>query len=132
MRTEDFEKLFFVLEDTMLKHASESNKIFLPLLRISNGILNKLSSTSHTSFIARIHKLIARVFPLSHKAGVNFKGIYNERISTDPTDEDAEMEDTEQSTYIINSKEGKSTKLSYKFYKNFWLLQKYIADPIQV
>ena len=116
----------------MRKHGNKDSKIFLPLLRISNGILYRLSSTGDTSFIVRIHKLIAEVFPLSHKAGVNFKGIYNEKISIESTEEDAEMEDEQHNTYIIDSKEAKSTKLSFKFYKNFWLLQKYIVDPFQV
>lgn len=132
VRTEDFEKIFFVLEDIIHKHGKRDEKIFLPLLRICNGILDKLSSTSHTNFIGRIHKLIANVFPLSHRSGVNFKGIYNERIAIEPSEKDEEMA-PEGDSALLRSENGQtSAKLSYNFYKNFWLLQKYIADPFQV
>ena len=130
IKTEDFSKLFFVLEDVIYKHNKGDEKIFLPLLRIWNGILNKLSTTNHTNFIGRIHKLIADVFPLSHKSCVNFKGIYNQRIAIETTNEDVEMPNDEES--ICPKKEEIISSLSYSFYKNFWLLQKYISDPFQV
>lgn len=131
VRTEDFENLFFVLEDIIQKYG-KTDKSFQPLLRICNWILNKLSSTSHTNFIGRIHKLIANVFPLSHRSGVNFKGIYNERIVIDPEDQDTIMETQDQASYGGDEKEEATTKLTYSFYKNFWLLQKYFSDPFQV
>lgn len=130
IKTEDYSKLFFVLEDVIYKHNKGDEKIFLPLLRIWNGILNKLSTTSHTNFIGRIHKLIADVFPLSHRSGVNFKGIYNQRIAIEPTNEDVQMQEDEETTWVKTDEN--ITSLSYSFYKNFWLLQKYISDPFKV
>lgn len=129
IRIEDFERLFFVLEEIIHKYGRKDNKIFLPLLRICNGILNKLSCTYHTEFIGRIHKLIANVFPLSHKSGVNLKGTFNDKITID-TSEDAEME--LESNILLGSQDKETPKLSFEFYKNFWLLQKYISDPFQV
>lgn len=131
LRTEDFEKLFFVLEDIIHKYG-KSDKIFQPLLRISNNILNKLSRTSHTNFIGRIHKLIANVFPLSHRSGVNFKGIYNERITIETEDQDTAMETEDKISFLGDDKIENTGALDYEFYKNFWLLQKYFSDPFQV
>jgi len=73
------------------------------------------------------------VFPLSHKSGVNFKGIYNERITLE-TNNDVEMESEEVKEKALGDDIAKqsSDKLSYLFFKNFWLLQKYIANPFQV
>jgi hypothetical protein len=94
--------------------------------------LDKWSSTNQTNFIGRIHKLIANVFPLYHQSGVNFKGIYNERVWVEPTDQDAEMEPEDENNHLNTKTEESTQKLSYSFYKNFWLVQKYMADPFQV
>ena len=91
--------------------------------------LNKLSPTNHTKFIWRVHILIANVFPLSHKSGVNFKGLYNKRISNS-IEEDLKMEDQNQNSWLEDELSKGTTMLSFEFFKNFWLLQKYIADPI--
>lgn len=129
-RTEDFESLFFLLEG-VIHHGGKISKFYLHILRLCNGILGKLSSTNHTKFIGKVHKLIANVFPLSHRSGVNFKGLYHERIITN-TEEDAEMEDQNQNI-LLGSENSKDTNiLSYEFFENFWLIHKYISDPFQV
>lgn len=129
-RTEDFESLFSLLE-RVIYHGNHISKFYLHILRLGNGILRKLSSTNHTKFIGKLHKLIANVFPLSHRSGVNFKGLYHERITND-REEDAEMEDQSQNI-LLGSEMSKDTSiLSFEFFQNFWLIHKYISDPFQV
>lgn len=131
VRTEDFECLFVILEDIIHKYG-RVDSFLLPLLRICNGILGKLSSTSHTKFIGRVHKLIANVFKLSHKSGVNFKGLYNKRVWDENLESDADMQSQENDTLAGEEFSKDHSKLSYEFYQNFWLLQKYISDPFKV
>lgn len=90
-----------------------------------------MSATNNTKFIGRIHKLIANTFPLSHKAGVNFKGTYNEPIAID-TSEDVEMTIEENPENEVNNVHETTGELSLMFFKNFTLLQKYLSDPFQV
>ena len=99
------------------------------MLRICNSILHKLSATNHTDFIGRIHKLIINVFQCSHKSGVNFKGFYNDRIQIYINEE---IKTDQKKTPIGKGENNFEDKLSYKFFKNFWLLQKYIANPFKV
>ena len=129
IRTEDLESMFFLLKEVIQKTNSMSS-FYLPLLRISNGILDRLSSTNDTEFIGQVHKLIANVFPLSHRSGVNFKGSYNKRI-TNEIEEDVEMKEDDQGHLLVNEI-SKASMLSHDFFENFWLLQKYISDPFQV
>ena len=75
--------------------------------------------------------MIANVFPLSHRSGVNYKGTYNER-STNTIDEDVEMIDESQNSLLGEGISERLTLLSHDFFVNFWLLQGYIADPFQV
>jgi hypothetical protein len=131
VKTDDFESLFSVLEDIIKLEKTYDDKTLNPLLRICNSILNKLSATSHTDFIGRIHKLIIDVFPCSHKSGVNFKGLYNERMQLD-TNEKLETEGSSEVTLLDASQQSTTDKLSFEFFQNFWLLQKYIANPFQV
>lgn len=93
-------------------------------------MLEKLSSTNDTEFIGRVHKLIANTFPLSHRSGVNFKGLYNDR-TTSVIEEDIEMKEENQGHLLVNEI-SKASMLSNDFFNNFWLLQKYISDPFQV
>lgn len=124
IKTEDFETLFCVLEDTIKIATISDEKDLMPILRISNSILDKLSATSHTGFIGRIHKLIIDVSPCSHKSGVNFKGLYNERVQMSASDDmDVDNNQTEDTA---------DNPLSYEFFKNFWVLQKYVSSPFKV
>lgn len=129
IRTEDLQVMFFLVE-AIIQNLDKVDTFFLPLLRISNDVLDKLSSTNDTEFIGRVHKVIANVFPLSHRSGVNFKGIYNERMDND-VEEDVEMKEENQGHLLVNEM-SKASMLSHEFFENFWLLQKYISSPFQV
>ena len=132
VKTDDYESLFSILEDIIKGEKSYDEKTILnPLLRICNTMLKKLSATSHTDFIGRIHKLIVDVFPCSHKSGVNFKCIINQRIQLETSKPD-ETNTGSDGVVLEPSQESVTNKLSYEFFNNFWLLQKYISDPFKV
>ena len=88
------------------------------LLRISNGILKKLSVTDDTKFRGRIQMLIACVFPISEKSGVNLNGVYNSNKA-------AQIEELEAPQQLTES-------ANYDFYARLWALQRCIKNPFTV
>jgi len=90
----------------------------MTLLKTINGILKKLSVTDDTLFRGRIQMLLACVFPISHKSGVNWNGIYNQNKAT-------QIEDLDKPTEL-------SETSNYDFYVKLWTLQRFIKNPISV
>ncbi|KAK9667521.1 hypothetical protein K7432_017751, partial [Basidiobolus ranarum] len=88
----------------------------LVFLRLCNELLRRLSKTKNTVFCGRILILLAKVFPLGERSGVNLRGDFN--IENGTVYEEALMEDDTQ-----------EAQEEYKFYKRFWSLQQYFANP---
>ena len=63
---------------------------------------------------------LASIFPISDKSGVNLKGLYNK---------------SNQTLIPVNDLEdkGKVNELqNQKFYKQFWVLLKYLSNPLKI
>ncbi|ORY04075.1 hypothetical protein K493DRAFT_311502 [Basidiobolus meristosporus CBS 931.73] len=88
----------------------------LVFLRLCNELLRRLSKTKNTVFCGRILILLAKVFPLGERSGVNLRGDFNIENST--SYEDNHMED-----------DTEGIQEDYKFYIRFWSLQQYFANP---
>jgi hypothetical protein len=77
----------------------------------------------NTQFRGKIQMTIATVFPISDKSAVNIKGLYNlnTNISID-TKQHISGSDTSEKLNTLNQ----------KFYKQFWMIIKYISNPTLV
>ncbi|PWN49812.1 hypothetical protein IE53DRAFT_316971 [Violaceomyces palustris] len=116
----------------------------LVLLRLCNELLKRLSKPSkpHTIFAGRILSLLAAVFPLGERSGVNLKGDFNVEnrtvLESGPESEDGKKsgEDGEK---IVQGEEGVSPKPNGEedastgkrsdFYYTFWRMQRYFSNP---
>lgn len=73
-----------------------------------------------TQFKGRIQMALASVFPISDKSGVNLKGLYNKNnYSFTSKHED-------------NSQLNSQKLINQKFYKQFWILLKFISNPLSI
>jgi THO complex subunit 1 len=93
---------------------NESRKLLL--LKIINSILKRLSTSMNTQFRGKIQMAIASVFPISDKSAVNIKGLYN--LNTNIS--------------IDSKEESDKLLLNQKFYKQFWIIIKYLSNPTLV
>ncbi|KAI8912256.1 THO complex subunit 1 transcription elongation factor-domain-containing protein [Powellomyces hirtus] len=96
----------------------------LVLLRLCNEILRRLSKTKNTIISGRILMFMANVYPLSERSGVNLRGEFNIKNGTHFEGED----DMNMDAMEVDSKDV--TPKVDPFYKTFWNLQKYIANPV--
>jgi hypothetical protein len=73
--------------------------------------MKRLSTSMDTQFRGKVQMTLASIFPSSEKSGVNQKGLYNTNINIQLSDAKG-----------VNS----------HFYKQFWILIKYLTNPFQV
>lgn len=101
----------------------------LVLLRTCNELLRRLSKPSqqHTVFAGRILSLLAKVFPLGERSGVNLRGDFNVENKThieenfdDATEEVEDAEDKDERDQIF--------KVDYEFYELFWKVQRFFSN----
>ncbi|OZJ04340.1 hypothetical protein BZG36_02384 [Bifiguratus adelaidae] len=91
----------------------------LVLLRLCNELLRRSSKTENTVFCGRILMFLANSFPLGERSGVNVKGEFNlENITLYEVDEN--MDSDKSADKVKDS----------TFYKQFWRLQRYFANPL--
>uniref|UniRef100_V5EE91 Nuclear matrix protein n=1 Tax=Kalmanozyma brasiliensis (strain GHG001) TaxID=1365824 RepID=V5EE91_KALBG len=100
------------------------------LLRTCNELLKRLSKPSQedTVFAGRILSLLAKVFPLGERSGVNLRGDFNvenkthiEERTEDAEDEVGDGADADERDQIF--------KVDYDFYELFWKVQRFFANP---
>ncbi|GAC94847.1 UDP-glucose epimerase [Pseudozyma hubeiensis SY62] len=102
----------------------------LVLLRTCNELLRRLSKPSqqHTVFAGRILSLLAKVFPLGERSGVNLRGefnVENKTIIEDRTDNDSGQADDD----IDSDDKDQVFKVDYEFYELFWKVQRFFSNP---
>ena len=90
------------------------------ILKITNTVMKRLSPSLDTKLRGEIQMLLSEIFPISDKSGVNLKGHYNMNNS-------ASWNEIEND--IISNK---SNIIDVKFYKQFWILHKYLTNPFLV
>ena len=73
--------------------------------------MKRLSISMDTQFRGKVQMALASIFPSAEKSGVNQKGLYNTNI---------------------NIQIGEAKGVNSHFYKQFWILIKYITNPFQV
>jgi hypothetical protein len=128
---------------------STHDKRKLPILRITNTILRRLSSSMDTNFKGKIQMVLASIFPISDKSGVNLKGLYNKNnnnqnldISSTPltipvNGNNTFIDENQKILRNTNTTINKYTNLSsclinHKFYRQFWILLKYLSNPLKI
>ena len=77
----------------------------------------------NTKFRGKVQMAFASIFPISDKSGVNQKGLYNMNNSGGALK--FKREQTEQNVQ-------KSQIVNFHFYKQFWILFKYVINPFMV
>ncbi len=102
----------------------------LVLLRTCNELLRRLSKPSqqHTVFAGRILSLLASVFPLGERSGVNLRGdfnVENKTIIEDRQDDEAEATDA----LADKDERDQIFKVDYEFYELFWKVQRFFSNP---
>ena len=110
-----FEVLSDFLKERNLKQIEDRK---LSLLKITNILLKRLSSSLDTKFRGKVQLLLSEIFKLSEKSGVNLKGLYSNNSSL------------AIQTNEIN-KDNKN-EINIPFYKQFWILQRFLTNPLYV
>jgi THO complex subunit 1 len=87
------------------------------LLRTCNILLKRLSKSQDAELCGRVLIFLAKFLPLTERSGVNMYGNFH-------VDNETPIEDVKDGD---GDAEGRSVDV--KFYKTFWGLQKWFADP---
>lgn len=102
----------------------------LVLLRTCNELLRRLSKPSqqHTVFAGRILSLLAKVFPLGERSGVNLRGDFNVDNKTFIEDRSSAAEEELQDGSAEDERD-QIFKVDYEFYELFWKVQRFFSNP---
>lgn len=73
--------------------------------------MKRLSTSMDTQFRGKVQMSLASIFPSSEKSGVNQKGLYNTNVNL-----------------MLSETKG----LNSQFYRQFWVLIRYLINPFQV
>jgi hypothetical protein len=129
----------FVPSDTKKNPSSK-----LWLLRLSNCLLKRLSTTQNAAFCGRISLFIAYAFPLSDRSGVNIrkdrntenvtifdeKSVFESDINVDVFAENGEKSDLQGDAGNGAAVASSKKTIDYDVYKAFWSLQQdFFRDP---
>lgn len=105
----------------------------LVLLRTCNELLRRLSkpSQTHTVFAGRILSLLAGVFGISERAGVNMRGDFNIENNTaiDAADGYDEQGDTSADRIADDNDKDAVFRVDHSFYELFWKVQRFFSNP---
>lgn len=112
--------LFSYIEDNSVKFNNEplSNKNVL--LRLCNDLIRRSSKSINTLFCGRIQMLLAQIFPISERSGLNLQSQFNTENVTE---------------YSSEEKEGvmeTDSEVSFLFYQTLWGMQDYFRNPNQI
>ncbi|GAC77615.1 nuclear matrix protein [Moesziomyces antarcticus T-34] len=102
----------------------------LVLLRTCNELLRRLSKPSqhHTVFAGRVLSLLAAVFPLGERSGVNLRGDFNVENKTHIEENDSQAAE-EASIDADRDERDEIFKVDYDFYELFWKMQRFFSNP---
>ena len=113
------EKIFEVLSNFLKEiNLNQIEERKLSLLKITNIVLKRLSSSLDSKFRGKVQLLLSEIFKLSEKSGVNLKGLYSNN-----------------SSLIIQTNEinkDNKNEINIPFYKQFWILQRFLTNPLYV
>lgn len=106
------------------------------LLRMSNDLLRRLSTSQNTVFCGRIQLFLARLFPLSERSGLNLMSQFNyENVTTYTTTVDQKDKAVGSEMEVDDREAGELTPstvpIDFNLYKKFWALQDYFRNPTQ-
>jgi hypothetical protein len=94
------------------------------LYKIVNIINKRLSSSLDTNLKGKIQIFFSKIFDICDKSGVNIKGLYNNN-EIYLSNINNENENNENNNNSLN-------EIDYKFFKNFWIVQKILENPLNV
>ena len=103
------------------KNNIENNELLL-LYKIVNIINKRLSSSLDTNLKGKIQIFFSKIFDICDKSGVNIKGLYN---NNEIYLSNINNENNENNNNSLN-------EIDYKFFKNFWIVQKILENPLNV
>ena len=113
------EKIFEVLSNFLKEiNSNQIEERKLSLLKITNIVLKRLSSSLDSKFRGKVQLLLSKIFKLSKKSGVNLKGLYSNN-----------------SSLVIQTNEinkDNKNEINIPFYKQFWILQRFLTNPLYV
>ena len=110
------------------------------LLRMSNDLLRRLSSSQNTIFCGRIQLFLARLFPLSEKSALNLMSHFNlDNVTTynKEAGQGVVMEDTpggedEGEVMEVDAQsDDSSLPVDFNLYHKLWALQEIFCQPTQ-
>ncbi|CAI5441432.1 unnamed protein product [Caenorhabditis angaria] len=114
------------------------------ILRFCNDLLRRLSRTAETSFCGRIMFFLSRYLPLAEKSGLNLMGHFNTQNITSYEEVETESESLLATTSTplkesedmeigeITSDDSKEIQVTPEMYRQFWSIQKFLANPAQL
>jgi hypothetical protein len=117
----------FEIFSTFIKNEKNNieNYELLLLYKVVNIINKRLSSSLDTNLKGKIQIFFSKIFDICDKSGVNIKGLYNNNeIYLSNMNNDNENN--------VNNNINNLNEIDYKFFKNFWIVQKILENPLNV
>jgi hypothetical protein len=112
----------------ILANLNEKDVAFNMCARICKIIMKKLSATHDTEFRGRVQKVFASAFPLTHPSGLNKLGTFNLKNQT----QFESLEEIKEQAESQMSQGQNSVASDARMYRNFWSLQRYLANPLSI
>jgi len=116
--------------------------------RICRAIMCKLTVTHDLQFRGTLQRFLARCLPLTHPSGCNKRAYFNTSNTTSiesqadvkKLNDYLDLSRTKSTTEsleldikkVSSDSESKDLPISHKIYRNFWGVQKYMNNPIQI
>lgn len=116
------EKLFHLMED---KVETWKKPLFFShcknqMLRMCNDLLRRLSKSQNTVFCGQILIVLAKLFPLSERSGLNIVSEFNSENTSIHNGDDSEKDAAADDGHL---------KVSVNLHRNFWSLQDFFRQP---
>lgn len=116
------ETVFSSVEEKSVMFAGEPPANRNMVLRLCNDLIRRCSKSINTLFCGRIQIILAKIFPISERSGLNLQSQFNlENITeySEGTEEEVAMDtDHKEVTFI--------------FYRTLWSIQDYFRNPNQI
>ncbi|XP_063674666.1 THO complex subunit 1-like [Bolinopsis microptera] len=117
------QEIFSYVEEKSVLFASEAPANRNVVLRLCNDLIRRCSKSINTLFCGRIQIMLAKIFPISERSGLNLQSQFN-------------LENmTEYNTSSENSEtpmDTDSKEVTFLFYQTLWSIQDYFRNPNQI
>lgn len=117
------QQIFSYVEEKSAVFAGEAAANRNVVLRLCNDLIRRCSKSLNTLFCGRIQIVLAKIFPISERSGLNLQSQFN---SENITEYSTESENTDT---LMDSD---NKEITFLFYRTLWSIQDYFRNPNQI